>query len=239
MIVFYILALIVTFLGVVINLPGSLHLNPILLHFYDAKTVLLMTTMYLTLGALARIIIFRKEVIKEDLIKISILAVLGGIIGSFLIGVIPEKLIIMLFLFSGLKYVYDYYRKNKLDNKKDNNTYGLFVSGFFVSFLQTLGISAGPIRQGYYFSRGYNLQEIQGTGAVIFLVSGLTAVLSRLFFEDINPKQLFLILPLFPLILGMVYLGKRVLYKIPKSLQEKIIIYSLVLSLLSVLPKLL
>lgn len=237
MIVFYVLALIVTFLGVVINLPGSIHINPILLHFYDAKTVLLLTTTYLTLGALSRVIIFHKEVVREDLFKIILLAVFGGVTGSFFIGIIPEKVIVILFIISGIKFLYEFYTKKSIDKKSTKS--GLFISGFFVSFLQAFGIGAGNIRQGNYFKKGYDLQAVQGTCAVIFLASGLATVLSRFAFEDIDPNKLLLILPIFPFILVTVYLGKKVLYKIPKSVQEKIIVYTLIISLLSVLPKLL
>jgi uncharacterized membrane protein YfcA len=94
----------------------------------------------------------------------------------------------------------------------------------------------GSIRQGYYFSQGYTLQNVQGTVAVIFLFSGVGTILSRVFSENISYLKILDILPIFPIMLITMYAGKKVLYKIPKSWQDKIILYSLILSLLSVIP---
>jgi hypothetical protein len=78
MFVFYITALVITFLGIVINLPGSTHINPILLNFYSAKEALFLSTVYLAMGALARIIIFRKEIVHDNLRSIIVLSI-GGV----------------------------------------------------------------------------------------------------------------------------------------------------------------
>lgn len=246
MIFFYLIALVVTFLGVVINLPGTVHMNPILLNFYDVKTVLFLVAIYKTFDSLCRIIVFRKEIVKEHLVQIVILGMFGGLVGSYLLDYINEKILILVFLFSGFKFLYEYYSKKKNQvsslektlTKKHEIFLDTFIAGFVASFLQVFGIGTGPIRQGYYLSKGHSLGSTQGTVGFMFLFSGLAIVSTRVFFGGMDPKLILVILPLFPFILAIVYFGKYVIYKIPKVWQDRVIIYSLVISLLTVLPKL-
>jgi uncharacterized membrane protein YfcA len=164
MFAFYLLSLLIVFLGIIINLPGSLHINPLLFHFYEPHEVLFLTTVFLTLGALGRIIIFW-----EDAFKLSVYGILGGLLGEYTVGVIPQKIIVSIFLISGGMYLTKHFRKEKHVSPKKQ---GLFVSGFVTAFLQSFGLSVGPLRQGYLFSRGHNLVTVQGTVAVVFLASG-------------------------------------------------------------------
>jgi hypothetical protein len=130
-------------------------------------------------------------------------------------------------------YLAKHLNKEKQSNPKKH---GLFMSGFVTAFLQSFGLSVGPLRQGYLFSRGHNLVTVQGTIAVVFLASGIGMIISRLLSEDIPLRDSFSILILFPFMLVTMYAAKKVAYKIPKSIQEKIIIYSLILSLVLAIP---
>ncbi len=199
-----------------------------------------MSLTFLTLGALSRIIIFQKEIIKDDLLYIVLFGILGGALGGFLVGKIPDKYLIIVFLITGAKYIYDFFFKIKKEislNTK-NHFLSLFFTGTIASLFSAFGLPGGSIRQGYYFSRGYTLQQVQGTAAVIFFTSGLFSILSRLYFENLGLEKIYLILPLFLPMLLVMYFAKKVSYKIPKIWQDRIIIYSLVVSLLSVIPKL-
>ena len=155
MIIFYILAVLVTFLGVVINLPGSLHINPILLHFFTASDTLLITTLLLTQNAICFLWIYREDLRLQGMLKFCIYGIFGGMLAGFLIGRIPDKLIVFIFFVSALKYLVEYYfpRINKFEGKGD-----FFISSFLASFLQTFGMSVGNIRQGYFLKRGYSLR---------------------------------------------------------------------------------
>ena len=235
MISFYIISTIVTFLGIVINLPGTIHLNPLMAHFYEPRTALFLTTAYLVMGALSRIIIFKKEIIKDNLLKMCIFGALGGISAGFFIGHINSKILLIIFLLSGLKFIYEFiYKKDKV--KLNKNFKDLFIASYIAAFIQSFGIPAGNIRQGYYYSQGYNIQNVQGTVAVVFLFSGIGTIISRITNENIPYYEILKILPTFPIMLITMYMGKKILYKIHKSIQDKIILYSLILSMLSVIP---
>jgi uncharacterized membrane protein YfcA len=248
MITFYILALLITFLGVVINLPGSTHLNPLLLNFYDVRTALFLVAVYMTMGSLCRIIVFRKEIVKDKLIHIILWAILGALAGSVLVGYINEKILIVLFIFAGLKYLYDFYfpkvvkeetQEIKSLFRKYADQMDEFIAGFVASFMQVFGLGTGPIRQGYYISKGYSMAATQGTVGFMFFFSGLAMISGRMYFENIDPKLILILLPLFPFMLALVYAGKFIINKIPKIWQDRIIIYTLIISLLTVVPKLL
>lgn len=230
---FYFLALLVVFLGVVLNIPGTLHINPLLLHFYEPHKVLLLTTVFLILGSISRTIVFWKNIQWAEAKYLVLYGILGGAIGGYSVGILPGIVIALLFIASGLFYLYRYYKKQPAHHSHAN----VFLAGFVTAFLQSFGISVGPLRQGYLFAKGHTLQEVHGTAAITFLASGSAMILGRLPHEKILLADISPILILFPFILTTVYLGKKVLIKIPKSLSEKIIIYSLIISLVTAIPK--
>lgn len=233
MLPFYVLALVVVFLGVVINISGSLHINALLLHFYEPHKVLLLSTVFLTLGSLARTIVFWKNIKWKETKWLTIYGVLGGFVGGYSVGIIPGKIIALIFIGSGIYYIYSF------SNKKEsyNSHKSVFVAGFVTALLQAFGVSVGPLRQGYLFVKNYTLQEVHGTLAITFLLSGSAMIVARLIHERIALSDVTPILVLFPFMVITMYIAKKVLLKIPKHISDKIIIYSLVLSLVSALPK--
>jgi uncharacterized membrane protein YfcA len=230
---FYTLALVVVFLGVVLNIPGSVHINALLLNFYEPHKVLLLTTIFLTLGSLARTIVFWKNIQWKETKWLTIYGVLGGFIGGYSVGIIPSKIIALIFILSGAYYIYRFYNKQEQHHSHKN----MFLAGFVTSLLQAFGISVGPLRQGYLFAKGHTLQEVHGTIAITFLLSGSAMVFARLFHEKIALNDILPILFLFPFMLLTMLIAKKILFKIPKHVADKIIIYSLVISLLTALPK--
>lgn len=230
---FYSLALLVVFLGVVLNISGSLHINALLLHFYEPHKVLLLTTVFLTLGSLARTIVFWKNIQWKETKWLTIYGVLGGFIGGYSVGIIPSKIIAVIFIASGVYYIFRFYKKQDTHHSHTN----IFLAGFVTSLLQAFGVSVGPLRQGYLFTKGHTLQEVHGTIAVTFLLSGSSMVLARLFHEHIALSDISPILLLFPFMLLTMVFAKKILFKIPKHVADKIIIYSLIVSLLAALPK--
>lgn len=187
------------------------------------------------MGALARIIIFWKDILWEDALGLAIYGLMGGIVGGYFVGIIPQKVIIAIFILSGCMYIYKYFKKvTHVDTK--NKHYGLFVSGFITAFLQSFGMSVGPLRQGYLFAKGHSLPVVQGTIAVVFLASGIGMLSTRLIHESIPFHDMLSILALFPFMLLTVFLGKKVIYKLPKKVTDYIIIYSLIFSLALAIP---
>ena len=93
MFAFYALALVVVFLGTVINIPGSLHINPLLLHFYEPHRVLFLTMLFLVLGAISRIIVMWDKIVWRDATTLAIWGLFGGIFGGYFVGIIPQKII--------------------------------------------------------------------------------------------------------------------------------------------------
>lgn len=233
MLPFYFLALVVVFLGIVINISGSLHINALLLHFYEPHKVLLLSTVFLTLGSLARTIVFWKNIQWKETKWLTIYGVLGGFIGGYCVGIIPAKIIAIIFMLSGIYYIYMFYNKQETYHSHAN----IFIAGFVTSLLQSFSVSVGPLRQGYLFAKKYTLQEVHGTIAITFLLSGSAMIIARLFHEHIALSDISPILILFPFMIITMYIAKKILIKIPKPIADKIIIYSLVISLISALPK--
>jgi len=233
MFAFYVAAFFVVLLGIVINLPGSLHLNPILLHFYEPHKVLFLTMVFLMFGALARVIVFYKQIIWKESVALGGWAIIGGFFGGYLTGLISQKIIILLFFVSGILYLI------KIIWKKESTTSSLksvTLAGALTAFFQSFGISASTIRQGYLASLGYDLPTIHGTAGVAFIIGSIATISARLIHEDFDVQDILPIVLFFPFMLATVYLGKKIIYKIPKKVQDTIIIYSLILSLALAIP---
>jgi uncharacterized membrane protein YfcA len=230
---FYSLALIIVFFGVLINIPGSLHINALLLHFYEPHKVLLFSTIFLTLGAMARTVVFWKEIKWGDALPLTIYGALGGFVGGYFVANIPNKIIAIIFILSGMYYLYKYFRK---DTSHHSHAH-VMIAGFVTALLQAFGVSVGSLRQGYLFAKGYTLQQVQGTVAVTFVISGGMMIIARLFHEKISIHDIYPMLILFPFMLITMYIAKHILYKLPKKLTDMIIVYSLIVSLLIALPK--
>jgi uncharacterized membrane protein YfcA len=233
MLAFYILALAVVFLGTIINLPGSLHINPLLLHFYEPHKVLFLTLIFLALGALARIFVFWKLILWREAITLGVWGLFGGFFGGYFVGYIPQKIIVYIFFITGIWYLYTFFAKKEGTKPKQHSA---FISGFVTAFMQSYGLSVGVLRQGYLFSKGYDLPTVQGTIAVVFLIGSFGTILARAMNEHFLLSDTLPILGLFPFMLITVYVGKKIIYKMPKKLQDVIIIYSLILSLLLAVP---
>lgn len=231
MFVFYILALLVVYLGVVIGLPGAIHINPILLHFYDPYTVTFLTTTLLLLTSSSSIIIFWKQIKWKEAIPLAFYGILGGIIGGILFGYLPAKAVVILFFISGGVFLYSHFK-----NKEASVPYGAALSGMLTSFFQAFGISAGALRRTYLLSKGLTFQETYGTIAVAYTVSAFGIIISRMLHEHIPFQELTKILVLYPFVFLTVLLGKKTTNLFSKKLQERIIIYSLILSLLLAVP---
>lgn len=235
MIIFYIIAIIVVFLGVVIGLPGGVHINPVLLHFYEPHMVLLLTTFLLTMTATCSIIIFWKHIRWNDAVRLALYGIAAGILGGYLIAIIPSKVVVALFFVSGGLFLWSHYKK-KTDRVQK---YGLFFSGFCVSFMQAFGISAGTLRRAYLRSRGYDFEEIYGTISLGYAATGISILATRMRHEDIPLSITYQIIILFPVVFLTIWLGKKTIRHIPKNIQDAIVIYSLILSLLLAVPYLL
>ncbi len=110
------------------------------------------------------------------------------------------------------------------------------MSGFITSFLQAFGISAGALRRTFLLSKEYSIQEIYGTIAVAYTVSGGGIVITRMINEHIPFSLLYQILTLFPAIFITVLLGKKMMGLFSKKVQEFIVVYSLIISLLLAIP---
>ncbi len=231
MLVFYFLSILVVFLGVVVGLPGAVHINPILLHFFEPHIVTFLTTALLLMTSASSIIIFWKYIQWKDALLLAFYGLLGGVAGGLLFGYLSPRVVVLLFFVSGFAFLWNHYHK-----KPNTNKYGLFVSGFLTSFLQSFGVSAGAIRRTFLLTKGYSLQEIYGTIAIAYTVSGGSIVVTRMVHEDIPFALLYQILVLFPFIFITVFIGKKMMGLFSKRVQEYIVVYSLIVSLILAIP---
>jgi uncharacterized membrane protein YfcA len=99
-------------------------------------------------------------------------------------------------------------------------------------------MSVGNIRQGYFFKRGYTLTEIQGTMSVVFISTGIANLVGRYFTGTTDFTLALKVLPLMPFCFLAIYFGRKIVKKMPLIWQKRIIVYTLVISLVSVIPKL-
>ncbi len=223
--------LVIAFLGVVIGLPGAIHINPILLHFFDPHTVTFLTTALLFMTSFCAVIIFWRQILWKEAVPLTFYGALGGILGGLLFGYLPAKFVVILFFISGLGFLWKHYRKEEI-----SSVYSVVVSGFLTSFLQAFGISAGALRRAYLFSKGYSMQAVYATISVAYSVSALGILTARSIQEDLSLSLLYQLLLLFPAIFITILVGKKMMGMFSKKMQEFIVVYSLIVSLALAIP---
>ncbi len=220
------------------SIPGLF--NSLLFNFFSVKTVIVISQMSAFWSSLARILIFKREIIKKDLNKIIFWGIVGSLLGGFFIGIIPDIVLVYIIFGFVLKAFIDNLKRKEGMKKEDivHTKYDIFVSGFVANFLTTLGAPAG-IRKNFYLAKGYNMQETLGTISVLFLIASFFSLIPRVYFGDLTLDLFLKLAPIFFTSLFVAFVGRKILIKISDTMQKRYVFWLLLFSLIIMLPKVL
>jgi uncharacterized membrane protein YfcA len=212
---FFLLALLAEIIGTISGFGSSILFVPLAAIFIDFKLVLGITAVFHVFSNLSKIVLFKKGINKDIVLKLGIPAVLFVILGAYLTQIIPLKeielsmnLIILgltIFLISGA------------GKKIKQTTFNLYSGGILSGFLAGLIGTGGAIRGITLAAFGLEKDVFIATSALIDLgVDSSRAIIYIL--QGYFSQEHLILIPFLILIaiLGS-YLGKKVLAFIPEK----------------------
>lgn len=211
-----------TVLNIVIPISGSAIVTPLLALLTDPHRAIGIASFFFFLSALARIFFFRENIRWYEIKVLLIPSVIAAFLGALALVAIPAHwLLIIVLLFS----VYFLLKKlHIVPDRKGPNKLLDHIIGLISGFLQGTGLAGSDLRNQYLYARNLNLAEVHGTSSLIGGSNFLVATLVRLYtgqltFTDVTP--LFYLLPI---IVIATWLGKKVLFKLPKKTSDLIVL---------------
>lgn len=204
--------LIFSFLSLFIPFPIGIILSNIGLTFFDPLTVLAIVGFYFILGNIAKILVFRHHLRADLFWNLLPGSLLGGLLITYLLTLVPEKIILGVILFFALSYVAkNLFTSQKLAPKKQSTISG-FIAGLATGMLSAVGGPGGTLRGAYLTQHITTLQELNGITASISLAGGIANTLFRAITWDISWSFVFpLLLLAFPILFTLTYFGKRII----------------------------
>lgn len=212
---FFLLALLAEIIGTISGFGSSILFVPLAAIFIDFKLVLGITAVFHLFSNLSKIVLFKKGINKDIVLKLGIPAVLFVILGAYLTQIIPLKeielsmnLIILgltIFLISGA------------GKKIKQTNFNLYSGGILSGFLAGLIGTGGAIRGITLAAFGLEKDVFIATSALIDLgVDSSRAIIYIL--QGYFSQEHLILIPFLILIaiLGS-YLGKKVLAFIPEK----------------------
>ena len=219
---FFLGGLVAEIIGTVSGFGSSILFVPLASLFFDFKIVLGITAVFHVFSNISKIILFRKGIDKNIVLKLGIPAVIFVIIGAFLSNIVPQKELelgmnLFLVLLSFLLIVYS----DKTLAKTDTNLVtGGLVSGFLAGIIGTGGTIRGLTLTAFNLEKDIFL----ASSALIDLgVDSSRAIVY--FFNGYIVREFLFTIPIL-VVISIVgsWIGKMILAKIPQKAFKYIVL---------------
>ncbi len=227
-----------TLFNIIVPAFGSSTITPIMAGFVGAKDAVAVATVFYCISNIPRVYLFRKYTDWKLVKKLLPASLMGALIGSiFLVGIDTHIVagIILLFL------LYFIYKKvhsilsSEPKSKKATTKHGATFIGLLSGALQGTGVSGADLRNGYLYSKGLTVQHIHGTTAWIGMANFALASGVRVVSGDLTFSMAWPVFAVFPIIVVATYIGRHLALKVPRRLQDYIILTVMVIALASLI----
>lgn len=219
--IFTSIGLILSTLSLFMPFPVGILLSNTGLHFFDPMTTLAIVGFFFTLGNIAKLLVFRNHLNWKLFRALLPGTLIGGLIITYLLTFVPEKVIIGILLFFALSYVIKNLFAKKKASSPASEVSG-FIAGLATGMLSAVGGPGGTLRGAYLVNHITSLQELNGITASISLVSGIANTFFRVSTWDISWSFVVPLLFSFPLLLALTYFGKTIMDRLnwkPRTIQ--------------------
>ncbi len=218
-------ALIAEVIGTVAGFGSSTVFLPLALLFFDFRTSLVLVALFHIFGTLDRVWLFRKGLDWSLLLRFGVPSVIGSLMGSVLVPVVPQialKGLLGVFLVSYALWSL-FHGTQKIKPTGKNYILGGSISGVGAGLIGTGGVLRGAFLSAFGLVKTKYLAE---TAAIGFAVD-LTRIPVYLAHGFLKP-DFYLYIPLLFIIAYVgSYVGKIIVDYIPRHLFNRIIIGSL------------
>jgi uncharacterized membrane protein YfcA len=227
-IIVYLVIAFCSFLFIIVPITGGVVLNPLLSLIVDPHSAIGMSVFFFMVNSTTKSYIFRDKIMKRYIIDMLPISIIFTIIGSIMIGLIPDLFLYLVmlamtvyFLYKKLERLFSRNRKTSVSRSFTGNLLASSASGF----MQGAGLGGGgSLRKSYFLSNGLSLAEMHGTTAVLSMILGGVATLLRLGTDQVQIGELLPILYLYPLLVVATVLGRHAVLRLNERIADKVIV---------------
>lgn len=236
-VIFLSLALVCEILGTISGFGSSILFVPMAALYFDLKTVLGITAVFHVFSNVFKIMLFRKGVDKEVVVKLGIPAILFVLIGSWITTIIAIREI-ELFLAIALVGLALFLLINQ-DKALPKTNGSLYLSGTLSGFLAGIAGTGGAIRGIALAAFRLPKNAFIATSAIIDLGVDVSRMIIYLSYGYVE-KELFLLIPFLAGVSAVgSYIGKRLLKFMPERIFRFMVLGIIIVTALYTVVKLL
>jgi uncharacterized membrane protein YfcA len=226
-ILIYLLLGISSFFFVVVPVSGSFVLNPLLVLITDPHSAISIAAFFFLLNSTIKTSIFRKDIQYKYVKNILPISLLAAGVGAFAVGLIPDKILLILIFALSLYFLFKTIKTNvsKKEVEKKSNNLVTHAMSLFSGFMQGAGVgSGGSLRKMFLLSENLTLPQMHGTTSFISVVLLALSVGIRLGTAQVEFVTLIPIVYLIPIMILTTWLGKKFLKKMNKKTSRIVIL---------------
>lgn len=227
----YLVLAFISFLNIIAPISGSSTQTPLIAAITgDAHYAVTISTWLLTISCGMIAFVFRKDIRGDYFWRLLPGSIVGAIAGALLLIQLPNWLITLVLLILSIRFLYKKFihllgKKEQATNKKRSHHLVISAVGLFSSFLQGTGLSGSSIREGFLYSENLNIEQVRGTAEILNFMIFATASIVRFNAGEFSaPEMLRWGIIFAPILFVAIYLGRKVLIKLPSKVKDGIII---------------
>lgn len=232
----YLVLAFLTFLNIIIPLSGSATQTPLIAALTgDSHYAITISSWLLMISCAMISFVFRKDIRKDYLWKLLPMSVVGSVVGALLLIQLPNWLVTLALFILSVHFLYKTFvhllskNKKRIEKEKAHHLVGAAV-GLFSGFLQGTGLSGASIRAGFLYSEHLKIEEVRGTSNVLNFVIFATASIIRFNENQLSTSEMLKWTIIFaPILFISIYLGRKVLIKLPGKVKDSIIVLTMII----------
>ncbi len=223
-----------TFINIIVPALGSSTITPIMAGFVGAKDAIAVATVFYCISNIPRVYAFRKYTDWKLVWQLLPASLLGAVLGSAFLTGIDTHIVAVIILGFLLYFIYKKTQAmfgHTIKKSKKAYKHGASFIGLLSGALQGTGVSGADLRNGYLYSKGLTVQHIHGTTAWVGMMNFAVASGVRVASGDLTFQMAWPVLAVFPVIVIATYLGRHVSLKLPKRIQDYVILLIMMIAL--------
>ncbi len=211
-----------TVLNIIVPVSGSAIVTPLLAMLVDPYRAIGIASFFFFLSAIPRIFFFRKSIQWQEIRTLLLPSGIAAFFGALALVVVPVRWLLIIILLFSLYFLLK--KLHIIPQTKKPSRFLDYVVGLFSGFLQGTGLAGSDLRNQYLYAQDLNIAEVHGTTALIGGTNFFVATVVRLYTNQLVLPDITPLLYLFPIIIIATWLGRKILFKLPKKVSDGIVI---------------
>ena len=219
-------AFIATILSTVVGFGSRILIIAVLTLFIGIKEAIFIATLFSILEYVMKTVYFRSYINVQLAARLCSYMIPGIALGLFVFKYLDVHLMQILFSLFILAYIP--YSLVKIKVKHHLGQFWLFLLMFIFGFLESVIGSGGPLLASILIYEGNKRHKYIALASILFLVSALIRIFGYHMLRTFNVEYLFMIY-LFLITAAGIYIGEKLLKKLPAGLFNYVVLFVLLL----------